>query len=480
MPTAFPAALDNLTNPAADDPRTGHAAQHADVNDAVEAIESAIGTMSSPALARLAGIAGGQTLIGGTGATDKLTLQATSASGTTGTNKAITVKTGDAGVTEAVTVLHSGAIGIGVTNPDYPLTVGSGTYAINVSAVGLGIGQAPGSFDGYMGARVCPVSVSHILTGITSTETIGARIEANPSIASSATYRGMNAFALSTSGNTNNIFGSIRGLQADAHHKGTGTVAFLMSMFGYTQNVSTGTVTQMSALQGQSYNMSTGTVTANYGASILASNQAAGVIGTNYAFEGVARNNSSGTITTNVGISAIARKGGTGSITTNVGLQVYCGNLSATGSITTNTGLEIGGANSPWVNSGTVTTNTALLIGNSTNFGTTKKAFDCQSTADSSFAGKLGIGNSAPTANLDVMATTEQLRLGYDAIYYAAFTVGSTGALKIAAPLSWRPAESATPAANGDLTIEATSNTQATIKFKGTDGVVRSVALTLS
>lgn len=462
MPTAFPAALDNLTNPAADDPRTGHAAQHADVNDAVEAIESAIGTMSSPALARLAGIAGGQTLIGGTGATDKLTLQATSASGTTGTNKAITVKTGDAGVTEAVTVLHSGAIGIGVTNPAYPLTVGSGTYAINVSDVGLGIGQAPGSFDGYLGARVCPVSVSHILTGTTSTETIGARIEANPSTASNATYRGMNAFALSTSGNTKTIYGSIRGLQADAHHKGTGTVALLMSMFGYAQNVSTGTVTQMSGWQGQSYNMSTGTVTANYGALILASNQAAGVIGTN------------------VGISAIARKGGTGSITTNVGLQVYCGNLSATGSITTNTGLEIGGANSPWVNSGTVTTNTALLIGNSTNFGTTKKAFDCQSTADSSFAGKLGIGNSAPTANLDVMATTEQLRLGYDASYYAAFTVGSTGALKIAAPLSWRPAASATPAANGDLTIEATSNTQATIKFKGTDGVVRSVALTLS
>ncbi len=45
MPTTFPAALDNLTNPAADDPRTGHAAQHADVNDAVEAIESAIATV---------------------------------------------------------------------------------------------------------------------------------------------------------------------------------------------------------------------------------------------------------------------------------------------------------------------------------------------------------------------------------------------------------------------------------------------------
>lgn len=43
-----------------------------------------------------------------------------------------------------------------------------------------------------------------------------------------------------------------------------------------------------------------------------------------------------------------------------------------------------------------------------------------------------------------------------------------------------RPASSATPAANGDLVIEATSNTSLTFKLKGTDGTVRSGSVTLS
>lgn len=46
--------------------------------------------------------------------------------------------------------------------------------------------------------------------------------------------------------------------------------------------------------------------------------------------------------------------------------------------------------------------------------------------------------------------------------------------------LTWKPATSATPLANGDLTFEATSNTSITVKLKGSDGVVRSAVLTLS
>lgn len=41
------------------------------------------------------------------------------------------------------------------------------------------------------------------------------------------------------------------------------------------------------------------------------------------------------------------------------------------------------------------------------------------------------------------------------------------------------PWSSVTPASNGDLVVEATSNTSVTIKLKGTDGTVRSVSLTL-
>lgn len=45
---------------------------------------------------------------------------------------------------------------------------------------------------------------------------------------------------------------------------------------------------------------------------------------------------------------------------------------------------------------------------------------------------------------------------------------------------AYQLATSITPAANGDLAIEATSNTQLTLKYKGSDGTVRSVVLTLA
>lgn len=94
--------------------------------------------------------------------------------------------------------------------------------------------------------------------------------------------------------------------------------------------------------------------------------------------------------------------------------------------------------------------------------------------------GKIGVGTLSPSAQIHAIGTTEQMRIGYDAANYASFTTDSSGKLKIAAPLTWRPAASMTPAANGDLTVEATSNTSVTIKLKGSDGTVRSVALTLT
>lgn len=58
MTTAFPGAIDAFTNPTANDPLDSvtvpHASQHANINDAVEAIETAIGTTAAPVLAKLA------------------------------------------------------------------------------------------------------------------------------------------------------------------------------------------------------------------------------------------------------------------------------------------------------------------------------------------------------------------------------------------------------------------------------------------
>lgn len=54
------------------------------------------------------------------------------------------------------------------------------------------------------------------------------------------------------------------------------------------------------------------------------------------------------------------------------------------------------------------------------------------------------------------------------------------GDLTIGGVLIQHPGASVTPALNGDLVMEATSNTSLTFKFKGSDGTVRSASLTLS
>ncbi len=94
--------------------------------------------------------------------------------------------------------------------------------------------------------------------------------------------------------------------------------------------------------------------------------------------------------------------------------------------------------------------------------------------------GNTGFGTTNPSAKVHSVATTEQFRIGYDAANYASFIVNSMGQLKMAAPLTWRPPSSYIPSANGDLTVEATSNTSLTFRLKGTDGTVRSASLTLS
>lgn len=51
--------------------------------------------------------------------------------------------------------------------------------------------------------------------------------------------------------------------------------------------------------------------------------------------------------------------------------------------------------------------------------------------------------------------------------------------ITFARPIVQKPAVSVTPASNGDLVIEATSNTLLTFKLRGSDGVIRSGTLTL-
>ena len=87
MATSFPSGLDALTNPTSSDGLNSpdHAGQHANVNDAIEAIEAQIGTTASPVLARLASptFTGTPTLPTGTIATTQTAGNSTTAVATT-------------------------------------------------------------------------------------------------------------------------------------------------------------------------------------------------------------------------------------------------------------------------------------------------------------------------------------------------------------------------------------------------------------
>lgn len=86
-----------------------------------------------------------------------------------------------------------------------------------------------------------------------------------------------------------------------------------------------------------------------------------------------------------------------------------------------------------------------------------------------------GLGNNGVVASYS-------LGIEKEAVGLLAVTSGTSGQYRDAKmrDLILLPSASKTPANNGELVVEATSNTSVTIKLKGSDGTVRSVALTLS
>ena len=87
-----------------------------------------IATQAETAYALLAGRAGGQTLIGGSGATDILKLQSTSGSGTL-TSAGLQALVGSNGGTVAMTILNNGAVGINNGAPGRKLDITETTSA---------------------------------------------------------------------------------------------------------------------------------------------------------------------------------------------------------------------------------------------------------------------------------------------------------------------------------------------------------------
>jgi len=81
-----------------------------------------------------------------------------------------------------------------------------------------------------------------------------------------------------------------------------------------------------------------------------------------------------------------------------------------------------------------------------------------------------------------VMGAADDVALQRNAAGVAEINSGTTNAyrdLRVRSIIAQPPA-TITPASNGDMVFEATSNTSVTLKLKGTDGTVRSVVLTLA
>lgn len=82
--------------------------------------------------------------------------------------------------------------------------------------------------------------------------------------------------------------------------------------------------------------------------------------------------------------------------------------------------------------------------------------------------------NSVTAVNRWVMGNDGHFVPGATAVY----DVGSTA--RSIRDIYLHPSASLTPTNNGDLVIQATSDTSLTFKYKGSDGVVRSASLTLA
>ena len=100
--------------------------------------------------ALLAGRSGGQTIIGGSGVTDVLSLQGTSGNGTAG-NASINLKVGNNGGTTALTILNSGNVGINSASPSSLLTLAS-TASLESAVLGSELASSNWTTTGWTGS----------------------------------------------------------------------------------------------------------------------------------------------------------------------------------------------------------------------------------------------------------------------------------------------------------------------------------------
>jgi hypothetical protein len=451
MASTFPTSLDTIPDapvaPALGGSTPTHAEMHDLLRDAIAALEATVGTDAAAKLARLLGVLGGQTLIGGTAATDALTLQGTSGDGTA-TSKAVRVAVGNNGGTEAVTVRNDGNVGIGNTDPSADFTVGTDVLRVDGSLLAIGSGAELGS-----AATTVPV-ISNVsatsraastLVDYTSAEAVLA-IAATVSPAQNKTGNPYK-YGLCTEikvpvGNTytlSNIYGSVFNIDlAGSGSAGSVVPAYARSYFYGS------TCSFLGGVYSGVYHAGSGTVaTAN---SVAAELNVTG----------------GGTITQGWGTEGVISVSGNSTVSKAIPVGVYL-SVAAGSTVTNAYGVNIGGPADGWSNAGTLTNCYALYIGSSTNIGTNKWSIYNQSPAVSYFAGSLALGVTAASAKVHAISTTEQLRRGYDASNYLSSTTDSTGkttftAVGTAPNLKWLMSDATTNAIYDLVTFSKNSS----------------------
>ncbi|MDD4989436.1 MAG: hypothetical protein PHV42_03350 [Candidatus Pacebacteria bacterium] len=368
--------------------------------------------------------------------------------------------------------LYSTAIGAGTSaGGNYSTAMGAGTTANGEVSTAMGQSTtATGNYSTAMGQNTTANGNSQTTIGkfnisdtfsafIIGNGTDGSSLsnaltvdwKGNTNIASGAGYQINGANVLTASTTLGNYFVGNSGNLTMTGDSNTalGGVALLSNTTG-TSNTSVGNAALVSNTTGNnntadgalalgsntsgSQNVAVGTASLNLNTTggnntaVGNASLAANTTGSdNIAFGLAALNiNSTGSSNTAIGESSLSTNT-TGS--NNTALGIYAGEHIADGSTsnTTSSNSLYLGANTKALASGD--TNEIVIGSGAIGVGSNSAILGNSSITKTVLNGNVGVGTSTPSSKLQIVGTTEQLRLGYDASDYSKFTVGSTGGL---------------------------------------------------
>lgn len=402
-----------------------------------------------------AGRSGGQTVIGGTAVTDTLNIQGTSGNGTS-TSTAIKALVGNNGATEAVTILNNGNVGFQNPNPSVAVEIGSTT---------MGENQIINSTYGTP-VNVDFVAANWTLTaGWEATNDTNTQLDKNADGVTTATYtlsaptsgsiyKVVTVMNASVTGGCTVSYGGINspiinptvGVPTTfTHYIKTTTVGNIIitpivtsSRFVITSIIVTPltTGTGDSTIYGNQYLAGTlqnpsGTI------GIRISPNGAVIMGANLAINGVFSGATTVAASTSVTITR------TGLATTSTDGNILVNTTASTAGATVQITPRLRFSGTVWDTGSTTSKsvnfiNEVLPVSGNPGSGNLKWSYDYNgggytNIMSLSSGGNLGVGVGVTiSARMHAIATTEQLRLGYDASNYMSTTIGSTGSVTLA------------------------------------------------